>query len=886
MRFSHKDELPPSEWVDTPEGTEKLAQLLEDSGEIYGFDLETDGLGYDIIDPAGDNKQAGDGLGAYLEVICLSFNGRRFGVDVGAACRDNLDIIAPSIFKTQHLAAGYNWIYDANVWDWNTRGRYPLNDLYADGMILWQHWDEDGEETDGRRDLKSRSRHYLGLKMSSFQKIIDEAGGIRAALETPRLMARTRSYCTRDAWAHLGMVTYGQQLAEKLVWVMECPICQEPAFMPDDQKVNWTCSTHGKVSGGEMLSIWDWHRRWDVPFLALLKRMQQEGLPIDSDYLLGYVDDMERSAQHALREFQRETSDALVALGGDPVSINPASPQQLQSYYFSSRDPEGKVIGLGYTPLEKTRTGAAATGVEVMSKLHAQHGAPGVHSLLVYRQLTKLISTYNKGLPARVWEHTGRVHSRLRPDTATSRLSSRNPNGTNLVATPTEFTVPPVKIPPSWEAAELAEMLDISLEDATRELELPVYRQREVSFHVRNGIRAPEGYTLVGADFAQLEVRLTAIESGDEVLQRVILEGMDMHSFTAAEVFGPQIPGLTYGTIVEAKKFKDVSWDFGGPNDREMLREAAYKINPQTGAVKPGAASYRLAGLYEMSQSKARLRQMMAFRLAGQGASEVNRGVQIAEACIDRIVAALKSRDKGHILQDISEVVEGKANPQTCAMLNQLLDQLLDLVDWADLEALMRLMGARDQELRNFRQSAKAAIFGIIYGIGAMGLAVQITKATGQRCTPDDAKPIIEAIKYRTYKGIGAMNDRLHQAVTTYGYVRTLMGRYRHPAGIFSGNKARVARGKRQAGNSPIQGLAANIMQRCMIKLDAHPKWKELDARLIMQVHDELLSLVPEEHGQEALNLKIHIMETGHGLVTPIPLLAEGGYDTMWGNIK
>jgi len=280
--------------------------------------------------------------------------------------------------------------------------------------------------------------------------------------------------------------------------------------------------------------------------------------------------------------------------------------------------------------------------------------------------------------------------------------------------------------------------------------------------------------------------------------------------------------------------------------------------------------------------------EVLGFRTSHLGAAKQRLLFQEAHQLVLGISKAL--REGGHdpvsVLMPLHNLGVGSPTPSELEDKHNLVEILLNAVGLERLIRLMDIMGLRDKELRDFRQAAKAAIFGIIYGIGPSGLAVQITNATGKRCSPEEAKPIIESIKHEAYPGIGIMVERLKKTVKAWKYVRTLMGRYRHPAGAWSGNNRRIARMQRQAGNSPIQGLAAGIMQVVMIELHNHPVWKKMEAKIVMQIHDELLSLTRSRFAQEALDLKLRIMETAHRLETPVPLIAEGGYAKMWGLIK
>jgi len=868
MRFSARDRLPPSIWITSVSDARALGEKLLESRTIYGFDTETDGLGYDIVDGKGKEKQAGDGLGAYLEVICLAFDGQRYGVDVGVRHRDNLWAIAPYIHATQRLQAGYNWIFDANVWDWNTEGKYPLTRCYADALILWLLWDEDAEDTYGQRNLKAKARYYLGLNMTSFDDLILKEGGIRYCLDTPRLAGRTRNYCTRDAWAHLGMVALGQQLAEKLFWCMQCPECGQPMYTANEDKTEWDCYHHGWRSDGTPLSMWDWHAgklQWDVKFLNVLKNMEQEGIPFNRDYTENFRGSLERSRLQALRVFQQQASDALVRVGGSPRLINPASPKQLADFYFRRRNTAGEVIGLGYPirPEDKTKTGSPGTGKDAIDKLFVEHNAAAAEALLKYRALDKMLNTYVVGLPARTWAHTGRIHPRIRPEAATGRCTTSNPSSQNIMRDALNYVEPPAQIPPALTFEDLVRMWGCTEEEAISELGKLEYLDTLHSLHPRAPIQAPPGFKIVGADYEQLEVRLTAVESGDKRLIDVINSGKDMHSYTASIVYAAQVPGLTYEIVAEAKKWKDV-----GDNLADV------------------AGKFRWNALSKMVANPATYTSEMMLRTGALPRPESQNVIREVAEKLEGLTSTLGAEGLALLLSLPS--IE-PAPVQEPPLPDTYLAALMTLVPLAPEEiwrAIFESMGLRDKEFRDYRQGAKNAIFGIIYGIGALGLAVQITKATGKRCTVGEAKPLIESIKHKAYPGIGTMVDRLQNTVVAYGYVRTRMGRYRHPKHVRSGNTGEVARAKRQASNSPIQGLAANIMEVVMIAISEDARWNEIGARLIMQIHDELVALVPEEHADEALTILLHHMEHSHCLRTPVPLLAAGGKADIWSDLK
>jgi DNA polymerase I-like protein with 3'-5' exonuclease and polymerase domains/ssDNA-binding Zn-finger/Zn-ribbon topoisomerase 1 len=876
MRFSSKGDLPPSEWITKPKDVERVAQALVDSKSIYGFDTETDGLGYKMrpnLRKAKKKKKekikhAGNGLGAYLEVVPIAFDNGRYGIDVGRECRQNLEILAPAIYETQARSCCFNATFDWNVWDWNTDGKWPLTTCYADGMTLWQLFDEDAEDTHGRRGLKPRTAHYLGLPMSTPMEQILDKGGIRACLQNPKYAYKVRNYCTRDGWAHLGVCALGERLARKLVWCMRCPKCSKRAYIQVKGKT-WECYDCGPVSGGQMLTMWDWHKEIDIPFLRILKEMEQEGMPLDEEYMRQFNDPLEMASQQVLKRFQRETSDALVKAGGDAIDLNPGSYQQLSRFYFKSTDPAGKIIGLGFPVLARTDSGNASTGEKVMDELYVKHNAPGTSSLMEYRKLDKIRSTYVEGAVACIWDQTGKVHPSVKPWTATGRCVCQRPNMMNLPRDPLVFEVAATPRP-AMDAASLSELWSISIEDADAELENISYLPTRYEVDIRRSVKAPDGYMLVGSDYANCEIVCTAKQSGDKALINILNEGKDMHSYTASIVFAPQVPGLKYDDIVEAKKWKDVSSKDDWASKAAMWRWATVcrALSGPSEAIDT-ILGPRLSHLSHDAQvGKLALFAKLLDELGDQ--LQGRKGVWSSKEALAVLEAAMSSdAEQEHVLRATS-----------------VMEKLAYQADGVDLDPLLDLLGSNDKALLDFRQAAKAAIFGIIYGISGVGLAVTITKATGQLCKPDDAQEIIDRIKNNAYPDIGKMVDRLHKTAMRYGYVRTLMGRYRHPAGLWSANRARISRSLRQAGNAPIQGLAANIIAVAMISLRFDERWNQMGAKMIMQVHDEILSIVPEEYAEEALELQNHHMENAYRLRLPVPLRATGGVAKVWCDIK
>src|SRR5262249_48268383 len=138
------------------------------------------------------------------------------------------------------------------------------------------------------------------------------------------------------------------------------------------------------------------------------------------------------------------------------------------------------------------------------------------------------------------------------------------------------------------------------------------------------------------------------------------------------------------------------------------------------------------------------------------------------------------------------------------------------------------------------RRRAKAINFGIIYGISAFGLGQQIGVPQGE------AAAYIRAY-FERFPAIRAYMEQAKTDARRLGYVETIFGRKCHTAGIRAATPARRAGAERQAINAPLQGSAADIIKRAMGRLPAALRRAGLHARLLLQVHDELLLETPED---------------------------------------
>ena len=175
------------------------------------------------------------------------------------------------------------------------------------------------------------------------------------------------------------------------------------------------------------------------------------------------------------------------------------------------------------------------------------------------------------------------------------------------------------------------------------------------------------------------------------------------------------------------------------------------------------------------------------------------------------------------------------------------------------------------------RRQAKAINFGIIYGISAFGLARQLGIARG------DAKNYIDAY-FERYPGIRDYMDGAVEQCRKAGLVETLFGRRIHLDAINAKNPMQRNYAERQAINAPIQGSAADIIKRAMIRVPPAIADAGLDARMLLQVHDELLFETPEEQVEKTIEVVKETMEAAAlpALELKVPLVVDAGIGDDW----
>jgi len=395
----------------------------------------------------------------------------------------------------------------------------------------------------------------------------------------------------------------------------------------------------------------------EMPLVPVLSRIERNGTKVSADLLRKQSDQLgERIAELEQQAFE---------LAGEEFNL--ASPKQLGYILFEK---------LKIPVQKKTAKGAASTKEEVLQELALDYPLPKL--LLEHRSLSKLKSTYTDKLPSLVNAATGRIHTSYHQAvTATGRLSSSDPNLQNI----------PVR------SAE--------------------------GRRIRQAFVATEGCKIVAADYSQIELRIMAHLSGDRGLKAAFDQNLDVHSATAAEVFGVELASVT--------------------------------------------------------------------------------GEQ--------------------------------------------------------------------------RRSAKAINFGLIYGMSAFGLGRQLHIGRNQ------AQEYID-LYFARYPGVQAYMESTRKRAAEQGYVETLFGRRLYLPEIRASNGMRRQAAERTAINAPMQGTAADIIKLAMISVDQWLADKKLNARMIMQVHDELVLEVPQAELEAVLSgLKARMTDAAR---LDVPLLVDVGVGDNW----
>ena len=182
-----------------------------------------------------------------------------------------------------------------------------------------------------------------------------------------------------------------------------------------------------------------------------------------------------------------------------------------------------------------------------------------------------------------------------------------------------------------------------------------------------------------------------------------------------------------------------------------------------------------------------------------------------------------------------------------------------------------------DEMTAETRRRAKAINFGIIYGISGFGLARQLGIARGE------ARSYIEAY-FERFPGIQQYMSDMKLQAREDGFVETLFGRRLYIQGITSSNGAQRGFAERQAINAPIQGTAADIIKQAMVRMPKALCEAGSPARMLLQVHDELIFECPKDAAEDAIALIKQVMESASkpNLDLAVPLIADASMGASW----
>ncbi|MDR3019924.1 MAG: DNA polymerase I, partial [Treponema sp.] len=186
------------------------------------------------------------------------------------------------------------------------------------------------------------------------------------------------------------------------------------------------------------------------------------------------------------------------------------------------------------------------------------------------------------------------------------------------------------------------------------------------------------------------------------------------------------------------------------------------------------------------------------------------------------------------------------------------------------------IFGISEAEVKSDqRRMAKTINFGVMYGMSAFRLANELN------ISRTEANSFIAAY-FKTYSGVRQFIEDLIKQTEKTGYVTTILGRRRYIPSINSRNKTEKAEAERITVNTPIQGSAADIVKTAMINLDKRLTLEKSPARLLLQVHDELILECPQEAAEETAKLVKAEMEQAASLNIPLRATVETG--KSWGS--
>jgi len=396
------------------------------------------------------------------------------------------------------------------------------------------------------------------------------------------------------------------------------------------------------------------YRQIELPAREVLFRMERNGVLIDAALLEAQSRELGQKMMELEHKAYREA--------GQPFNLN--SPKQIGEIFFER---------LQLPVLKKTPSGAPSTDEEVLERLAADYPLP--KTLLEYRALTKLKSTYTDKLPRMVNAATGRVHTNYAQATAvTGRLASTDPNLQNI----------PVRTPEGRR--------------------------------IREAFIAPPGSLIVSADYSQIELRIMAHISRDENLLRAFAAGEDVHRATAAEIFNRELHEVTpeerrYAKVINFGLIYGMS-AFGVAQALGLERATAQAYIDSYFTRYPGVARY-------MQQTREQARER------GYVETVFGRRLWLSE-----IRAANSGRRQGAERAAINAPMQG-----TAADLIKL--SMIAVQDWLDSEQLATkmVMQVHDELVLEVPQAeltrVRAELPGLMTGVAKLAVPLVVDVGAG-----------------------------------------------------------------------------------------------------------------------------------------------------------
>ncbi|HUS96969.1 MAG TPA: DNA polymerase I [Hyphomicrobiaceae bacterium] len=437
------------ETVTSIDALEKWITAARDAGR-FAFDTETTSLDAMQADLAGFSIATAPGKACYVPVGHVASGG---GLDFGDSgdseqipLRDALDMLKPLLADPSVLKIGQNLKYDILVLK-----RYGVSIASFDDTMLLSYALDGGRGGHGMDDLAQR---HLGHTCLPFKQILALAPGKKLSDKTFAGVPidKATEYAGEDADITLRL------------WMVLKP----------------------RLSAERMATVYETLER---PLVDVIVSMEHTGIQVDRTIL------SRLSATFAQRIAQLE--DEVFELAGQKFNLG--SPKQLGELLFDTlKLPGGK----------KTKTGQWETRANLLDDLAANEELPDdarrlVHTMLEWRQLSKLRSTYTDALPSHIGPETGRIHTSYSlAATTTGRLASTDPNLQNI----------PIRTKEGRE--------------------------------IRTAFIANKGHKLISADYSQIELRVLAHIADIPQLKSAFADGLDIHAMTASEMFGVPITDM------------------------------------------------------------------------------------------------------------------------------------------------------------------------------------------------------------------------------------------------------------------------------------------------------------------------------------------------------